>query len=139
MRRHTEFDGAEQPPLEERLRQTEYGGTFGINQAILELPIDRLSNGVPVKDVIAECEALFARPGRSSTTVTRKRINGTGLLSVGRLKIFVTASSKKHGAGALALSMHCLTISWPSGARSSGAAAHRIYAKSAGWGAASGV
>jgi hypothetical protein len=53
-----EFDGAEQPPLEERLRQTEYGGTFGINQAILELPIDRLSNGVPVKDVIAECEAL---------------------------------------------------------------------------------
>src|SRR5262249_21361937 len=35
-----------------------YRGEYGLNQAILDLPIDRLSSGVPVKDVIAECEAL---------------------------------------------------------------------------------
>jgi hypothetical protein len=48
----------DRPPLDERLAQTEYGGTFGINQAILDLPIARLSEGAPVADVIAECEAL---------------------------------------------------------------------------------
>jgi AAA domain len=48
----------ERPPLEERLAQTEYSGKFGINQAILDLPIVRLSEGAPVTDVIAECEGL---------------------------------------------------------------------------------
>jgi hypothetical protein len=53
-------DGDEAPwvPLEERLAQTEYQGVFGLNQAILELPMRRLSDGVAVVDVIAECEAL---------------------------------------------------------------------------------
>src|SRR5262249_14542686 len=45
-------------PLDERLAKIEYGGEFGINQAILELPIDRLKSGIPVKDVIEECMAL---------------------------------------------------------------------------------
>ena len=48
----------ERGPLAERLKATEYKGEYGLNQAILDLPIDRLGNGVPVRDVIAECEAL---------------------------------------------------------------------------------
>jgi AAA domain/Bifunctional DNA primase/polymerase, N-terminal len=48
----------DRPPLNERLAQTEYGGAFGINQALLDLPIARLNEGAPVTDVIAECEAL---------------------------------------------------------------------------------
>jgi hypothetical protein len=48
----------EPAPLADRLKATEYKGEYGLNQAILDLPIDRLTNGVPVKDVIAECEAL---------------------------------------------------------------------------------
>src|SRR5262249_23917330 len=45
-------------PLDERLAKIEYGGEFGISQAMLELPIDRLKSGIPVKGVIEECMAL---------------------------------------------------------------------------------
>jgi hypothetical protein len=49
----------ERPPLDERIKATSYKGEFGINQAILELPIARLSEGASVVDVIAECRALI--------------------------------------------------------------------------------
>jgi AAA domain len=52
------FDATERLPLDERIKATAYRGEFGINQAILDLPIDRLGNGVPVQDVIVECEGL---------------------------------------------------------------------------------
>jgi RecA-family ATPase len=44
--------------LDERLGATAYQGEHGLNQAILDLPMDRLRNCVPVKNVIAELEAL---------------------------------------------------------------------------------
>ena len=56
-----EFDAAERPPLDERIKATSYRGEFGINQAILDLPIARLSEGIPVPDVIAECEDMVRR------------------------------------------------------------------------------
>jgi hypothetical protein len=42
-------------PLEERLKKTEYKGAHGINQAILDIPLIRLSDGVPIEDIIKEC------------------------------------------------------------------------------------
>jgi AAA domain/Bifunctional DNA primase/polymerase, N-terminal len=48
----------ERPPLEERLSATAYQGEFGINQALLDLSANRLNEGAPIKDVIAECEAF---------------------------------------------------------------------------------
>ena len=56
-----EFDAAERPPLDERIKATSYKGEHGINQALLELPIARLSEGIPVTEVIAECEDLVRR------------------------------------------------------------------------------
>ena len=53
-----DFEFDERPPLDERIKATAYKGEFGINQAILELPIDRLSDGISVDGVIAECEEL---------------------------------------------------------------------------------
>ena len=41
-------------PLEERLRKTEFKGSHSINQAILDIPLVRLSEGVVVEDIIKE-------------------------------------------------------------------------------------
>jgi hypothetical protein len=42
-------------PLEERLKKTEYKGSHSINQAILDIPLIRLSEGVVIEDIIKEC------------------------------------------------------------------------------------
>jgi hypothetical protein len=49
-----EFDFSDAPSQEERFKQTEYGGAFGINQAILELPMKRHDEGVWCEEVIRE-------------------------------------------------------------------------------------
>jgi AAA domain len=41
--------------LEERLKKTEYKGSHSINQAILDIPLIRLSEGVVIEDIIKEC------------------------------------------------------------------------------------
>jgi hypothetical protein len=43
--------------LDDRLRATEYKGELGINDLVLQLPIERLSAGIPVEDVIEELMA----------------------------------------------------------------------------------
>jgi hypothetical protein len=50
-------DGVVTPfePLEERLKKTEYKGSHSINQAILDIPLIRLSEGVVIEDIIKEC------------------------------------------------------------------------------------
>jgi hypothetical protein len=43
--------------LDDRLRATEYRGELGINDLVLQLPIERLNASVPVEDVIEELMA----------------------------------------------------------------------------------
>ena len=53
-----EIDPMPRVPQEERFKQTEYGGAFGINQTILELPMKRHDEGIPCEEVIKELREL---------------------------------------------------------------------------------
>jgi hypothetical protein len=45
-------------PQEERFKQTEIGGKVGLNQTLLELPMRRLDDSIPLEDVMRECKDL---------------------------------------------------------------------------------
>jgi hypothetical protein len=48
-------------PQEERFKHAEVGGTFGLNQAIIELPMKRHDQDVPCEDVIKELWEISQR------------------------------------------------------------------------------
>jgi hypothetical protein len=51
----------DRPSQEERFKQTEVGGTFGLNDTILELPMKRHDEGVLCENVIKELMDLSQR------------------------------------------------------------------------------
>src|SRR5262249_564119 len=50
-----DFTLSSRPPLEERLQQTEYKGQYGLNDAILAMTANLISDGKPIGDVVEDC------------------------------------------------------------------------------------